>query len=282
MRAMTAAALVVAFAAVPATAGAAGRDRDHDGLPDRWERKHHITKARGDADRDGLSNRAEYRAGLNPRRRDTDRDGRWDGHEDTDRDLLPNIVDVATGHDPARRDTDRDGTRDAAEGAGQVVALDGETLTIALGTGRTVTGHAALPEALVCGEADEWDDVPASTRIFDADVEDDEGDGDGEIDADEDEVDDFGFAALRSVGFALDFEPEAAATGTWAPEQDLTDAQLDALEHAEAVANGDDIDEPIADACPPGALARGTWVHGVEIARSAEQGIEFEELVLVR
>jgi hypothetical protein len=74
---------VLACFAVPAAASAA--DRDHDRLPDRWERQYHLSthakSAAGDPDRDGVSNLREYRNELNPRRRDTDRDGISDGTE---------------------------------------------------------------------------------------------------------------------------------------------------------------------------------------------------------
>src|SRR3954452_3764380 len=67
------------------TAQASSRDRNHDRLPDRWERAHHLSlhhnQARRDQDHDGLDNRGEYRAGLNPRDRDSDDDGLADGRE---------------------------------------------------------------------------------------------------------------------------------------------------------------------------------------------------------
>ena len=70
--------------AVPA-AGAKPRDRNHDGIPDRWERSHRLSlkvnQARRDQDRDGLRNRAEYRAQTDPRDDDSDGDGIEDGEE---------------------------------------------------------------------------------------------------------------------------------------------------------------------------------------------------------
>ena len=60
-------------------APASARDRDHDGLPDGWERKYHIStskkSAKQDPDHDGLRNKREYRERTNPRKRDTDGDG---------------------------------------------------------------------------------------------------------------------------------------------------------------------------------------------------------------
>ena len=67
------------------TAAASARDRDHDGLPDGWERRHGLSTKRksagGDPDRDGLSNRREHKLRTNPRKADTDGDGVKDGRE---------------------------------------------------------------------------------------------------------------------------------------------------------------------------------------------------------
>jgi hypothetical protein len=76
----------LAALAVPAGASAAKpADRDHDRMPDRWERAHrlstHRNDARKDADRDGLKNLAEFRAHTDPRDADTDDDGIKDGKE---------------------------------------------------------------------------------------------------------------------------------------------------------------------------------------------------------
>jgi hypothetical protein len=71
---------------IAATAGeAARRDRDHDKLPDRWEKRHHLSthkkSAKGDPDRDRLRNLREYRLRTNPRKKDTDGDGYSDRAE---------------------------------------------------------------------------------------------------------------------------------------------------------------------------------------------------------
>jgi Bacterial TSP3 repeat len=86
----------------------ATRDRDHDGMPGRWERRHGLApkrkSGRRDPDRDRLRNRREYRLRLHPRRADTDGDGLRDRAE---------LRRWRTN--PRRRDTDRDGLRDRAE-----------------------------------------------------------------------------------------------------------------------------------------------------------------------
>jgi len=96
---------------VPAAADARGADRDRDGMPDRWERKHHVAAAKKDRDRDGLTNAFEYRAKTNPRKRDTDRDGIRDGREDFDRDGLDNLAEAKAGTHPRKRDSGRGGAK---------------------------------------------------------------------------------------------------------------------------------------------------------------------------
>jgi hypothetical protein len=78
--------LLLALAGMLLVAGSASaKDRNHDRIPDRWEKRHHLSlhhnQARRDQDRDGLRNRAEFRAGTNPRDDDSDNDGREDGDE---------------------------------------------------------------------------------------------------------------------------------------------------------------------------------------------------------
>jgi hypothetical protein len=64
---------------------AAAKDRNHDRIPDRWEKRHKLSltvnQARHDQDGDRLRNRGEFLAGDNPRDRDSDDDGVMDGSE---------------------------------------------------------------------------------------------------------------------------------------------------------------------------------------------------------
>jgi hypothetical protein len=73
----------LALLAMPSLAAA--KDRNHDHIPDRWEKQHHLSlkanQARKDQDRDHLRNRAEFLADDNPRDRDSDDDGVMDGSE---------------------------------------------------------------------------------------------------------------------------------------------------------------------------------------------------------
>ena len=76
---------MVAVLGVVSSATAKSRDRNHDRLPDRWERAHHLSlkvkQAKRDQDRDGLNNRGEFRAKTDPRDEDSDDDGITDGNE---------------------------------------------------------------------------------------------------------------------------------------------------------------------------------------------------------
>jgi hypothetical protein len=84
---MLLAAACAALLAVAATGSAhnGSGDRNHDRIPDRWERAYHLSlkvnQARRDQDHDGLRNRAEFLAGTNPRSDDSDDDGTDDGDE---------------------------------------------------------------------------------------------------------------------------------------------------------------------------------------------------------
>ena len=110
-----------------AIATASAKDRNHDRIPDRWERSYDLSlkvnQAKRDQDRDSLVNRDEYRAGTNPR----------------------------------EADTDNDGTEDADEGAGTITAWDPETgeLTINLFGGDSVTATVTDETRIQCAAAEE-------------------------------------------------------------------------------------------------------------------------------
>jgi hypothetical protein len=83
---LAAAALAALLAFAPGAMAHSWRgDRNHDRIPDRWERANRLSlkvnQARRDQDHDGLRNRAEFLAGDNPRNADTDDDGVEDGQE---------------------------------------------------------------------------------------------------------------------------------------------------------------------------------------------------------
>jgi hypothetical protein len=137
--------MLVACLAMAATALGGSRDSDRDRLPDRWEKRHHISthvkSGRKDPDRDGLSNLGEFRAKTDPR----------------------------------DRDSDDDGLRDGAEHIGTVESFNDGVLTIALAGGGTVSGAVTDATELEC----ENEDVTARASHDDDDRgDDDRGDDD--------------------------------------------------------------------------------------------------------
>jgi len=73
----------LALLAMPSLAAA--KDRNHDRIPDKWEKRHHLSlkvnQARLDQDHDHLRNRGEFLAGDNPLDKDSNDDGVMDGNE---------------------------------------------------------------------------------------------------------------------------------------------------------------------------------------------------------
>ncbi len=149
-------ACAVALLAVPAGSMAQGADRNHDGLPDRWEGRHHLSlkvnQATRDPDHDGLNNRGERRHGTDPRSADTDGDG------------LPDGLEVRTGNDPRKRDSDGDGVADGRENAGAVQSFNGGVLTIKLADGSTLSGTVSDATRVSCQHADETE-IESETTV---------------------------------------------------------------------------------------------------------------------
>jgi Bacterial TSP3 repeat len=145
--------LVVPGAALAKTHHKA-KDRNHDGIPDKWEKKHHLSlkvnQAKKDPDHDGLNNKQEFRDNTNPRKADTDGDGLNDGQE------------MEVGDNPNDPDTDNNGVRDGEEIDGTVQSFtpgtDPNTGTLAIllpdGT-NTVTGAVDASTRIECGSGDE-------------------------------------------------------------------------------------------------------------------------------
>ncbi len=111
---LAAGALLIAMYGFSHTAAAFGaaqvgtRDRDGDGMPNRWEVTHGLNpdraNARGDKDHDGLRNIGEFRRSTDPSDVDSDDDGVDDGDEVNE-----------TNTDPTDADSDDDGTPDGNE-----------------------------------------------------------------------------------------------------------------------------------------------------------------------
>jgi hypothetical protein len=142
-------------------------DRNHDRIPDRWERAHHLSlkvnQAKRDTDRDGLRNRAEFMA----------------------------------GDDPRDADTDNDGTKDGQEKAGQVVSFTGGILIVHLFNGDDVKGTVDDNTEIECEDGPATTPTAPAARTADDgdrgdDGDDDEGDNEdrGHDEGDDDNGDD--------------------------------------------------------------------------------------------
>ena len=156
----SAALAALAFALFMMIAGpAAAKDRNGDRIPDRWEKRHHLSlkvkQAKRDQDGDGLRNRGEWKAGLNPRDDDSDDDGVEDGDEN----------------------------------AGKVESFDAATgkLTVKLFNGDSVSGLVTDDTEIECGA----DDGAKASEHGDDDGDGEHGDDDGER-GDDDHGDDDG------------------------------------------------------------------------------------------
>ena len=150
-------------------------DRNHDGLPDSWERHFHLTlrvnQARRNPDHDGLNNLQEFRDRTNPRKADTDGDGIRDGAE------------MRLGLNPRSRDSNHDGVEDDNEHAGTIASFDGTTLTITPAAGGApVSGTVDATTRIECetAEQDEADEAAPSTTTARA-SEDGDRSGSGDV-----------------------------------------------------------------------------------------------------
>jgi hypothetical protein len=118
-----------------AIATASAKDRNHDRIPDSWEKANKLSlkvnQATRDQDNDSLSNRGEYQA----------------------------------GDDPRDADTDGDGTADGDEGAGTITAWDPDSgeLTINLFGGDSVTATVTDETEVQCAPTQESEDAADET-----------------------------------------------------------------------------------------------------------------------
>ena len=232
--------LLVAATALCA-APALARKHDHDKLPDRWERKFHLSTKKNDAnrdrDRDGLSNYREYRSHTNPRKKDTDRDGLKDGAE------------RRFGFKPRDRDSDDDGTRDGKENAGKITALTGSSITLRLAAGGKLNAGLAID----CSGGDSSGGA-------------DTGDDPAENPADDPETDDAGDEPSTGDDPESDGEDGYDLTATAAQDDDPSedDAPLDDAEFDKQ------FDEEFAggQTCDASSLKRGSLVHEATVDRS--------------
>jgi hypothetical protein len=167
VKGLIAAAIAASLLLLPAGALAKGRDRDHDRMPDKWEKKHHLNPranaARRDPDRDHLSNLSEFRHHTDPQKADTDGD---------------DVDDAVEVHDGSNPD-------DPDEISGTVASFENGVLTIQLagdGAG-TVSGTVNDATRIECdgdeneNEENDDDDAPAANASDDGGRDDNSGPG---------------------------------------------------------------------------------------------------------
>ena len=152
-------AAILALIAVSLPSTASAKDRNHDRIPDKWEKSHKLSLKKDqrklDQDRDGLRNRGEFRSGTNPR----------------------------------DKDSDDDGINDKKEKAGVITAYNSEaqTLTISLYAGGELSGSVTGNTEVECESAESSDDESGSedsgdrhgNRGDDESGDDESGDDDG-------------------------------------------------------------------------------------------------------
>lgn len=177
--------------ALPGAAGAKARDRNHDRIPDRWEKRHHLStrvnQARRDQDRDHLRNRGEFEAGTNPRDRDSDDDGIPDGEEN----------------------------------AGTIESFDSQTgmLTIDLFGNGSVSGLVTEETEIECEHR--------GTEATASDSSDDEGDDDNESSDEEEPGDNSGPGSDNSGPGNDDEDDDACGTEALVPGAVVEEAELE-------------------------------------------------------
>jgi hypothetical protein len=208
-------ATLAVLTALASPAQAAGRDSDRDGMPNAWERVHHLnpfgrSDAKADPDRDRLTNLAEYRLRGNPRDEDTDNDGQDDGDErltrtkvnraDTDRDGVPDGDEDfdRDGVDNEDEDDARESCRDDDDDLDRDDVDDEDENELRLRVGKADTDRDGIRDGSEDfdrdGKSNEDEDDSSSDRC--------DGDRDDDGQDDEDEGDFFGTIVSFTSGAA--------------------------------------------------------------------------------
>ena len=192
---------LVAVLGLASSASAKSRDRNHDRIPDRWERVHHLSlkvnQAKKDQDRDGLKNRAEFKAHMNPR----------------------------------DKDSDNDGIKDGDENAGTIKSFEGGVLTITLAKGGELSGTVDDNTEIECADTTTAtksdhgdDDNPGSDDGPGDDAGDDHGDDGPGHDQGDDEDGQCGADALKAGTKVHEAELEVTSAGKHWEELELIEA----------------------------------------------------------
>jgi hypothetical protein len=158
--------VLAALLVVPGAAMAKSHDRNHDGIPDKWEKRFHLSTtrnaAKADPDRDWLNNLGEFKSHTNPRKADTNGNGVNDANDDTDGDGVDNQDEMNQGTNPDDQDSNNDGVKDGHELSGTVVGFVEDsanpgtgTLTIQLADNSQVSGKVDSSTKIECDGTDQ-------------------------------------------------------------------------------------------------------------------------------
>src|SRR5262249_42630216 len=132
-------ALALLFAAFAGTAVA--KDRNHDQIPDKWEKRYHLSlkvnQANKDQDRDTVGNLDEFREGTNPPDANSDVDGVLDANDENEG--PDDLGDDGIADEPGDPGEDPEGVEND-DNAGVIASFEGGILTIDLDGGGQVSG----------------------------------------------------------------------------------------------------------------------------------------------
>lgn len=143
--------MAVAFALAALTVllmagSAAAADKNRDKIPDKWEKKNHLSlrvnQAAKDQDQDGLNNAGEYADHTDPHNPDTDSDGVSDS-QDTDNHDGPGTE----SPDPPENG---DGLPGGNDQAGTIASYADGVLTIDMFTGGSISGNVTADTRYRC------------------------------------------------------------------------------------------------------------------------------------
>jgi hypothetical protein len=316
VKALVIAATALALLAMPAGALAKRGDRDSDRLPDKWEKKHHLsTKAKSaskDPDKDGLSNLGEFRSKTDPRDADTDNDGIEDGDEDRDKDGVDNGNELrehtspvkkdsdddgikdgdedsddddlsnkgedATSNDPRDPDSDDDGVEDGEEVAGTILSFtDGKLLIQLAGADAgTIEGTVTDQTEIKCETEDEHEDDDSPAKSSRNGADDPPGDDHGSSPEPGDDKGSSPEPGDDKGGERPDSVSDDAVTTTPVENKDDDDRDDNSGPGSQHEHDGDEDNR-----CSAADLTAGTLVHEAEL-KVTSTGKVFEEIELIK
>src|SRR3954454_23792766 len=128
---------LAALSALLIAGSAAAADKNRDRIPDKWEKRNHlslrINQAPKDQDHDSLNNAGEFQDQTDPHNPDSDNDGVSDSQDGDNHD--------GDETEPPAPPTNGDGLPGGNDQAGTIASYDEGVLTIEMFKGGTLTGN---------------------------------------------------------------------------------------------------------------------------------------------